>query len=76
MSKGARDGLQIDARCKRQRPERVAQIVESDVRKLRAFDEPGERKRKRAGLPRRAVWARKDPAVFVSFYPARLGASS
>ena len=73
MPKGARDRLQIDSRCKRQRPERMAQIVESDVRKLRAFDEPGERKRKRARLPPRAVWTRKDPAAFASFYPARLG---
>ena len=32
MSKGTRDGLQVDARCKRQRPERVAEIVESDGR--------------------------------------------
>ena len=72
MSKGARDGLQVDARCKRQRPERMAEIVESDVWKLRAFDEPGERKRKRARLPRRAAWTRKDPTAFVSFYPARL----
>ena len=72
MSKGARDGLQVDARCERERPERMAQIVESDVRKLRAFDEPGKRKRERARLPRRAVCTRKDPVASVWFYPARL----
>ena len=72
MSKGARDGLQVDARCKRQRRERMAEIVESDVWKLRAFDEPSERKRKRGRLPRRAVWTRKDPAAFVSFREGNL----
>lgn len=49
----------------------MAQIAESDVRKLRAFDEAGERKRERAGLPRRAVCTRKDPVASVWFYPAR-----
>jgi hypothetical protein len=72
MSKGARNGLQVGARCKRQRRERMAEIVEPDVWKLRAFDEPSERKRKRGRLPRRAVWTRKDPAAFVSFREGNL----
>ena len=74
MPERARDGLQIDARRQRQRPERVAQVVKPNLREFRALDEPRKCERERAGLPRRAVGAREDPIFRV--VPRRELASS
>jgi hypothetical protein len=43
MAERARHGLKVDPRRQRERPERVAQIVEAHVREFRSFNESGKR---------------------------------
>lgn len=63
VAQSARDGLEIDARGECERPERMPQIVEADVRDLRTFHEASEGEGERARLPLRPVRAYKYPVI-------------